>query len=781
MEQQQFSVSVREMISNTMQAGDIHTFFLSSSRAVDGIKAHQAVQNHAGDNYEKEVSIEDEIIHEDIELKVTGRIDGVIDDDCIILDEIKSTHRPVEEIKEDDNPKYWAQVKIYGYMYCKKNQLSGIYLQLTYYELGKKRQKKFKNHYTIDTLKQFYDEITGRYIAWLKQCQEWKRTRNKSIEVLEFPFRHLREGQKKLMGSVYKTITTGERLFVRAPTGTGKTIGTLYPAIKALQQGYGDKIFYLTAKTIGKEAASKALDILEKQGLQIKRIVITAKDKICLNGIKKCDPNYCPYAKGHYDRLREPLNEMLESVNNYNRETIVKYARQYQLCPYELSLDLALYCDCIICDYNYMFDLTARLRRFFEEVKEDYIILIDEAHNLVNRARDMYSSVIEKTTILALKKLIKEKDKTLYKYFNQLNQALIEIRHQHVLKETEYMVENEMPESLVDILRGIVFRIEKLFSGLKDWDHIDSLLDFYFLSYDFIKKSELYNDKYRTYYEKVKSNIKVKMFCIDPSENLSNCMEKVKALIFFSATLIPMNYFVKLLYNKKSYGLVLESPFEQKNLCLISNHTVSTKYRNRASTYHRVCVSIYSTAQSKKGNYLVFFPSYDYMHQVHQRFMEQYEESQLETIVQDRNLSEQGKELFLTEFDKDRDNTLIAFAVLGGNFGEGIDLVGEKLSGAIIVGVGLPMICFERNLIKDYFNDNNHSGYSYAYLYPGFNKVMQAAGRVIRTEKDKGVVVLIDERYGYKSYQSIFPKEWKHMQYVHEKQLDKIIQAFWRD
>ncbi len=775
-------ISVRELIEFVLRSGDIRSVFLSSSRAVDGIKAHQKIQKRFAkeyESYEAEVSIHDTVIMEGISLKLSGRIDGIISDGEIpIIDEIKSVARDLIYIEEDYNQLHWAQGKMYGYMYANEHGLEQIDVQLTYVELGSYAIKQFKKTYTIQKLEDFYLDTIKLYVIFAKEIATYNEIKEKSIEALQFPFGDYRRGQRKLVSSVYRVILENEKLYARAPTGIGKTIGTLFPAIKTLPKHSG-KIFYLTAKTIGRDVAEKAMKLLEDHGLIMKRVLITAKDKVCLNDEKKCDSEYCPYAKGHFDRINDALSTMMRETYHYSREVILEYAERYRVCPYELSLDVSLFSDAIICDYNYAFDPSAVLKRFFVEGNGRYIFLIDEAHNLVDRARSMYSAVMSKKAILDLKRKIKDKDKVLHRYLNKMNQFMIEKRH--ACEEKGHIVVEYYSEDFVDLLRGILYRTEKIFPQLGKWEHMDDLLTFYFDTYDFVKKIELYDDRYVTYYEKMKDEVLMRIYCIDPSFNLKTYMDNAKTTVLFSATLTPMDYFVKILGgNEKNYGLTLEPPFEADNLCLLVNKTVSTKYKDRKHTYNKVVDTIRYTVDGKKGNYMVFFPSYQYMEDVYERFVEGMNEEATIAMRQERGLSEAEKEAFLQAFHEERDETLVAFAVLGGMFGEGIDLKGETLSGAIIVGVGLPSICLERDLIKEHFDSRSGNGFQYAYMYPGMNKVMQAAGRVIRTSSDVGIVVLIDQRFGHSYYRGIFPPEWNHMKYItSDKVLENTVDEFW--
>lgn len=789
MKKYKIKISVREIVEFVLKTGDINTVFLSSSRAVDGIKVHQKIQKKFAKEYKAydvEAVIGHTVLIDGITIEITGRVDGIIHDGEIpIIDEIKSVGRDVMSIEEDNNLLHWAQGKMYAYMYAMAHSLDEIMVQLTYVELGSYTVKQFKKTFNLIELETFFMNIIQQYLVFAKKMAAYNEIKEESIQSLKFPFEDYRAGQRKLMTSVYKVIRDEEKLFARAPTGIGKTMGTIFPAVKSLMQ-HPAKIFYLTAKTIGRDVAEKSFDLLEENGLMLKRITITAKDKICLNDERKCDSSYCSYAKGHFDRINDALSALIDATHSYNREVIMAYAERFQVCPYELTLDLSLYCDCIICDYNYAFDPSIVLRRYFVEdngwifgEKCKIVFLIDEAHNLVDRARSMYSATLSKKAILELKKKLKGKDDSLHRYLTQMNQFMIEKRH--ACEDDGHVVEKNYSDEFVDLLRGVVYRTEKIFPQLVEWEHMDQLLEFYFGVYDFIRKVELYDERYVTYYEKIRDEVEMKIYCLDPSFNLKKYMDNAQAAVLFSATLTPMDYYAKILGgDEKNYGLTIESPFDPKNLCLIINNSISTKYKNREATYHKVVETITHAINGKKGNYIAFFPSYLYMEEVYQRFVETIDQEAVTAMIQERGLSEKEKEAFLETFQEESDQTLIAFAVLGGMFGEGIDLKGEKLSGAIIIGVGLPSIGLERDLIKQHFDQQSNNGFQYAYIYPGMNKVMQAAGRVIRTDKDIGLVVLIDERFGYNDYKGLFPLEWQHVKYLsNNASIQNHINAFW--
>jgi DNA excision repair protein ERCC-2 len=760
-------MAVRELVDFTLRSGDIKPTFLSSKRAVDGTKAHTRYQKKMiklyGDDYVPEVSFSHEYQDgEDIVL-ISGRMDGVDFSEDICIDEIKSTHADLADISEPSEM-HLAQVKLYAYFYAAEHGLDEIDYKVIYIELEKHKDKSFAYHADIDSLEAFFVDVMERYMSFYRKVLAYERKAKESIESTVFPFGDFRVGQKTLMKRVYETIEGRETLFARAPTGIGKTIGTLYPALKTFGRDKTDKIFYLTAKTIGKKVAIDTLKILKEHGLDVKFLLITAKEKCCTNETFACNPDECSFANGHYDRVNDAIVDLYDHEDCFTADVIEEYAIKHQVCPYEFTLDMALFSSVIVCDYNYAFDPQAMLKRFFSEGTGRYSLLIDEAHNLIDRGRSMYSAEFSKSRVLEIRRLIKPIDNRLYNYMGKINTFLLDKRKtlDDTIKGT--VVEDEEPIDMSHLIKNVQGRIEKIFAKHQKWEGMPDLLDFYFECIAFNKILELYGPHYVTYYEKQKSDLRVKLFCLNPGVNIQNTLKMVYGTTFFSATLSPMSYYQGLLcQDEEAKSLTLGSPFPLENLNLLINDRISTKYVDRPESIEPIIESIHGMIKEKLGHYIVYFPSYRYMMDV----LEAYEPVVDELLVIQRpGQTEQEKEMFVEAFHDVTDQTKIGFAVMGGMFGEGIDLTGDKLSGVIIVGVGLPMICFERDIIKNYFAEENHMGFEYAYVYPGMNKVMQSAGRVIRTMKDKGVVLLIDTRFRRRDYQSLYPYEWRHRKFV---------------
>ncbi|KGM98204.1 ATP-dependent DNA helicase [Clostridium botulinum] len=780
-EKDTIKVSVRSLVEFVLRFGDLVSTFTRSTRNVDAIKVHQKLQKSGGEGYIPEVPLTYTVKKEDITLEIGGRADGIIkNDNNITIDEIKTTTRPLELIDENYNLIHWAQAKCYGFIYCKNNNLQSINIQITYYEMDTKEIKRFKKKFNFIELQEFFFHIVNKYIYWAKNLKEFINIRDKSIKTLSFPFQSYRKGQRKLAVGVYKTIVEGKKFFAEAPTGIGKTMATLFPSIKAIGEGYTSKIFYLTAKTITRTAAENAIENMRNQGLKIKSVTLTAKDKVCFSKDEGCDPEFCEFAKGHFDRINNAIYDIYKE-DIFSREIIEKYSKKHKVCPFEFSLELCNVADCIICDYNYVFDPRVYLKQFFSDGKSDFTLLIDEGHNLVDRAREMFSAEINKKEILKLKKDTNKSAKTVSKVLNKINSLMIDLRKKCEVN-SNILVDKDVHKEVIPHLREFSYVCEKWILENKNTNESfkEDLLNFYFKALAFIRTYEYYDERYITYAEKEKDDLKLKLFCLDPSHLIEESMKRGKATIVFSATLMPMDYYIDILGgSQEDYRLKLQSPFNRENICLIMDNNISTKFKMREFTYDNIVSDIEGVIRSKIGNYLVFFPSYKYMNEVYDRFIENNIEAKV--IRQESYMSEEDREKFLNNFCENPKETLVSFAVMGGLFSEGIDLTHDRLIGTIIVSVGLPQVCLERNIISDYFKDKKGKGFEYAYMYPGMNKVMQAAGRVIRTEKDKGIILLIDERFRFKSYFDLFPREWRDIAQISgfQEVKDKAID-FWQ-
>ena len=777
MEQDEIILSVKDLVEFALLSGDLSSEYMGRSRGVEGTKAHQKLQRSYGRDYTPEVSMKHSLIFNNLRFTIRGRADGIFSEgDSIVVDEIKTTTREIVDEEDMGKEMHWGQVKCYAYFYCLEENLEEIIIQLTYYNLHSEEIIKYRRTSTLKELEEFFMGLIESYYSWAKITRGWIIKRQESIKELGFPFERYRSGQRDLAVAVYKTIREEKKLFAQAPTGIGKTMSTIFPAIKAMGEGLVAKVFYLTAKTITRQAAEDAFTKLRIRGLSIKTIIVTAKDKICFEKDAACTPEECIYARGYFDRLRAAMADIYEGEDSFSRERIEKYALKHKICPFEFSLELTTWADCIICDYNYVFDPQVYLKRFFMDNQDKYVFLIDEAHNLVDRSREMFSAELLKTPFLEMKKRLKGNGGKIIRVLTKINTEFLNFKKRCV--EGSLILE-EAPFKLINHLKKLIEVTEPWLLENKKDKHYEVVLELYFDAIAFCKIAEGYDERYITYSYTEKSDIKVKMLCLDPSKLLGEAMNRAVSTILFSATLTPLDYFKEILGGKEEdYCLKLASPYSHNNLCLMVANGISTKYNKRQASYGAIGEYIYKFINAKPGNYLVFFPSHQYLRALMEIMETKYPD--MKVLVQEPQMTEEEREIYLSSFTNEGKGNKVGFAVMGGIFSEGIDLVGDSLLGAIIIGVGLPQINFETDIIKAYFENQKQKGYQYAYMFPGMNKVLQAAGRVIRTENDKGAVLLIDERFTTSEYLKLFPKEWQHYQRVNNADnMNKKLALFW--
>lgn len=864
---EEIRVSVRELVEFILRSGDIdNRHHASPEQAMqEGGRIHRMIQRRMGSEYQAEVSLR--YIHPtaDYRLVLEGRADGVIDKpEGVTIDEIKGTYR---ELAYMNGPVqvHLAQAKVYAAMYLhafRDRELSEIHVQMTYCHMETEEIRYFRYSYAVQEIQQWFGELIRSYLKWADYQFQWKRRRDASIRRMEFPF-HYREGQKELVTYVYQTIYHGKKLFLEAPTGVGKTISTVFPAVKAMERGMGQKLFYLTAKTITRTVAEDTFTLLRDKGLCFKSVILTAKEKICFMENTECNPEYCPYAKGHYDRINAAIYDLLIHEDGFSRELVETYAAKHQVCPFEMCLDMSLFADAVICDYNYLFDPHVYLKRFFAEgVKGNYLFLIDEAHNLLERGREMYSAVMVKEDILALKNSLQKiqteeegrkkgrkmqpreelfaledyTDSALFEpdlsasdamaISNQVQSAGAQNRKRgrsvlvsrgfaaRMIRQLEncnkemLALKRECEESRVveqiDSLTSLLLHLQgTIESYLEEQEEAElpekeELLEFYFNLAHFLEIYELMDEKYVKYTQLCDDGkFLLKLFCVDPSNNLKECMKRGRSTILFSATFLPIQYYKALLGGEESdYEVYANSVFNPEKRALFIAEDVTSKYTRRSDAeFYRIAGYIDEIVKNRHGNYMVFCPSYAFMREIYERYQEHFADKTKECILQSEYMSEEDREAFLARFRGNEDcdlgaficmdiemedeKTLIAFCVLGGIFSEGIDLKEDSLIGAIIVGTGLPQVCYERELLKQYFDEDGQNGFDYAYRYPGMNKVLQAAGRVIRTVEDIGIVALLDERFLQYAYLRMFPREWAGYERVNCGSIAKRVERFW--
>lgn len=871
---EEIRISVRNFVEFLLRTGDIDNRIQSAPENAmqEGSRIHRMIQKRMGAEYRSEVSLRYTHPAEQYILVVEGRADGIVHTDKeVFIDEIKGTYRDVYRMKQPV-PVHVAQAKCYAYIYSLQQELSEIRVRMTYCNMETEDIRHFYEDYTFIELEEWFQGLVTEYRKWSDEAWQWKSIRQESLESLEFPFPY-RDGQRELVSYVYQTIYHGRKLFVEAPTGVGKTISTVFPSLKAMGKGMGDKLFYLTAKTITRTVAEDTFALLREKGLRFKSVILTAKEKICFCEQTECNPEHCPYAKGHYDRINGALYDLLIHEESYTREKIEEYAMKHQVCPFEFCLDMTLFADGVICDYNYLFDPHVYLKRFFGDGNSGkYLFLIDEAHNLLDRGREMYSATLIKEDFLALKQEIKQtvmseiaensgksgiKGQMTLELTNASNKMpwdmdeselagnLLQLKKQQ--KETSEPAEDSPKRKLhggksifvkdgygerliyhldkcnkellamkrecenyciVEEIDDFVNALQRLYAVFSDYleeqEEIklpirESLLEFYFAVSHFLMIYERLDNHYIKYTRlDEEGTFFLKLFCVNPAENLKECMQRGKSSVLFSATFLPIQYYKSLLGGEEQdYEVYAKSVFHPEKRSLLIAGDVTSKYTRRSDEeYFNIARYIDEIVKCRQGNYMVFCPSYSFLQRIYELYMQYFGDDTKECMIQQDYMSEEDREDFLARFrgneacdlqaeiDMDiefdtESTTLIGFCVLGGIFSEGIDLKNDSLIGAIIVGTGLPQVCYERELLKNYFDERGENGFDYSYRYPGMNKVLQAAGRVIRTAEDIGIVALLDERFLQYSYRRMFPREWEHFERVSVNTIADKVERFW--
>ena len=777
-EEKTITISVRNLVEFVLRSGDLdnrRTSQADRDAMQAGSRIHRKIQKQMGAGYQAEVKLSCQIEEEGFIFRVEGRADGILTEPSgVTIDEIKGVYRSLVHM-EGPEPVHLAQAMCYAYFYSKQVELPSISVQVTYCNIETEEIRRFREEHSYEELEQWFSGLLHEYVKWARYLYHHGLRRDESIRELPFPYEY-REGQKELAVAVYRSIARGKNLYIQAPTGIGKTLSVVYPALKAVGEGLGEKIFYLTAKTITRTVAEETFSILRERGLYFTSVTVTAKEKLCVLEKPDCNPDACPRAKGHFDRVNDAVYEIIHREREITREVILRYAGEYQVCPFEFCLDITNWCDGVICDYNYVFDPNVRLKRYFADgAKGNHLFLIDEAHNLVSRAREMYSAALIKEDVLAAKRLIKDRNRKLTRAMDRVNKLLLEMKREC---DGYGLLESVAP--LAQVLAGMQGELEEFLEENPVFEDRESLLEFYFQVRDFLMVYELTDERYRMYSElREDGTFMVRLFCVNPAGNLSACLEQGRSAVFFSATLLPVNYYKELFTgNTEEYAVYANSPFDRKNRLLLVASDVSSKYTRRTRReYERVAEYIRRIAGGRAGNYMVFLPSYQYL----ERIREVFEElgTGFDWAVQKSRMNEREREEFLEQFETERKRPFVALCVMGGVFSEGIDLKEERLIGAIIVGTGLPQVNTEQEILKQYFDGTGKRGFDFAYQYPGMNKVLQAAGRVIRTAQDRGVIALLDERFLYEGCRSLFPREWADFQVVNLGSVEGEVGRFW--
>ncbi len=776
----QIRLSVRAFVEFLLRSGDLdnrRNAFADKEAMQKGSRIHRKIQKAMPVGYRAEVPLIYEKKYDEFTLRIEGRADGIwTEPEGVTIDEIKGIYMDLEQLTAPI-PVHLAQAKCYAYIYSLQNHLETIAVQMTYCNLDSEEKKYFRETYTQNELDLWFSGLVDEYYKWAKFQYDWRQLRNRSMQGLEFPFPY-RDGQRELVQGIYRTILRKKQLFVQAPTGIGKTMCTVFPSVRAVGEGLAEQIFYLTAKTIARTVAEEAFQILKARGLKYKVITITAKEKLCICDEAECNPQHCPRAKGHFDRVNDAVFEILNQEDIYTRERLLEHSEKWQVCPYEMCLDIASWCDAVICDYNYVFDPDVKLKRFFGEgVKGEYLFLIDEAHNLVDRGRDIFSAALYKEDFLAMKRIAKLFDKKLERLTDRCNKKLLEYK-----RECDGCRVMESISDFVLPLLGLMSELETCLETLRDEELRRQVLEFYFQVRSFLMIYELVDENYVIYAQHEEDGrFKIKLFCVNPAANIQECLDRGRSTVFFSATLLPVQYYKKLLSTREDdYAVYVDSPFCQEKRCLILCRDVSSRYTRRNETeYRKIAAYIHAAASAKAGNYMAFFPSYRLMEDVLSVYRSEFAGENVEILVQGTGMTEVQREEFLGKFQEKNDRSLVGFCVMGGIFSEGIDLAGEKLIGAVVIGTGIPQIGQERELLKEFYDKKGENGFDYAYRFPGMNKVLQSAGRVIRTREDVGVILLLDDRFCTREYEMLFPREWAERTTATLPAVPGILQSFW--
>ena len=820
---------IRQLVEFLLRTGSIDSRFTGFDRANEGARIHRKLQKAAGEGYQAEVFLSAERTAAGIGFTIEGRADGIFTDETgtVTIDEIKTTAVPFEEITEDRNPCHWAQGMVYGAIYSAQQNLAGLAVRLTYYQIDTDQIRRFTRRFTRSELEQFLQQLLTQYAPWAQRQLNWATRRAQSLAALQFPFASYRPGQRALAGEIYRACRTGKdadhkggtRVFCQAPTGIGKTMSALFPALKAMGEGCGEKLFYLTARNTTQAAAEDAIARLQaaQTGLALRSVTLTAKEKACLHpdaeGHPACLPALCPYANGYYDRVKDALASLLDSTGRFDRAALADTARQFSVCPFELGLDLSEWCDVIIGDYNYLFDPVVHLRRFFDTAG-DWLFLIDEAHNLPDRARAMYSAQFCKSSLTEARRALGKGKSSLKTALTKADRLFLDVRRACVqaaprrgteaspdeeplqvslladkaevafaLPEPLFAQDGtvflqELPAALPGVLRAVQAPLQDwLEANAEDPAHA-KLLELYFALQDIARAADRYDSHFVTQLTARGSELELHLLCLDPAPFVDASLSAGRSAALFSATLTPPGYYRSVLGCQEARAVALPSPFPQENLGLYCLPGISTRYRHREASVPAVADALAALARGKTGNYLAFFPSYAYLQQVYTDFTARYPE--IGTLVQERSLDDAARAAFLARFTPHPEHTLLGFCVMGGIFGEGVDLVGDRLIGCAIVGVGLPQVNPQQEMLRRYYQAQSGTGFDYAYRYPGMNKVLQAAGRVVRTPQDKGVVLLLDDRFAQPDTTRLFPPHWQHIRYLSGTgELTQTLEQFW--
>lgn len=783
-------ISARELADLSSRGGSLGGGSGDSATSAEGRELHKLLAAAQGEGFKAEVPISADFRSGNITYRISGRADGVREGDVPTVVEFKTvTHSAFPRASSRLGR---AQIMIYAACLAISKNYERVATSLVISTPDGEQVKSSERIYTVGELELALHAFISKIAPRAANESESMLKTHPELSGLKFPHAELREGQRELISSVASAVKGGKRLFAQAPTGIGKTISVLYGTARAMGQSDIRRIFYLTAKASTRREAYAAAGRLASAGAGLRTMVLTAKEQICPRKSGTdfvCDPDHCPLAKGYYDRASAAIESLTSSYKGYPAGVISQTAAKFGVCPHELSLDLSEYCDIIICDYNYAFDPAVKLRRYFGDgayCGGRNVFLIDEAHNLPERARDIFSASLTRADVEKFREAV-GCEPSLISALDALDSAMRRagelceenMQERDGIRCGYYFNRDPLPE-LDDAVSRALERADLFyFSHRTDLPLASAASRFRGVCKKWQDAAENFDERYRTYIEKIGEDVSLKLFCLDPSARLDDALGEAYSSVFFSATLTPADYFSDILGGgKNSRSVSLPSPFPRENLGLIAFSAVSTRFEDRDRSYKKIAGAIAATVAAKRGNYIVYFPSYKYMQSVTDIFTARY--PNVPVAIQRSGMTRQEREEFLSFFEEDEGRLRVGFCVLGGSFSEGVDLPGSRLIGTLIVGVGLPGLSAERNIIRDYFENRDECGYDYAYTYPGMNSVLQAAGRVIRRPEDRGVVILIDDRYREEKYRALYPPHWDGMRFAEDiPALQSELAEFW--
>jgi DNA excision repair protein ERCC-2 len=746
-----YRVAVRELCEFTAKAGDLDLRFTPSPTAQEGIAGHRTVAARRGPQYQAEVALSG-VFHE---LRIRGRADGY-DAALNQLEEIKTYRGDLSSLPANHRQLHWAQAKVYGWLLCQQMQLAEVNLALVYFNIISEQETLIQQRFTAAELQAFFEIQAGIFLQWARQELAHRDARDRGLSALKFPHAGFRTGQRVLAESVYKAVSTGRCLMAQAPTGIGKTIGTVFPMLKAAPTRKLDKVFFLTAKTPGRKLALDALSVIGRSApeLSLRVLEMVARDKACEYPDKACHGDSCPLAKGFYDRLPAARSEAM--IKPWlDQAGVREVALGHQVCPYYLSQELARWSDVVIADYNYYFDLSGMLFGLSQFNQWRVAVLVDEAHNMVERTRSMYSATLDQYSMNQVRQSAPEPVKKALQRLNRDWNAL------HKEQVAPYQAYAATPAKFLNSLNLCITAFGDYFN---EHPHAANgeLQSFYFEAIQFGRIAELFDEHFLFDISKrdvgSKSLSRLCLRNVVPAGFVRPRLTAAISAVLFSATLNPRHFYRDLLGLPDTTAWVdVESPFQRSQLDVEIVSRISTRYTHRQASLAPIVELMARQFEARPGNYLAFFSSFDYLQQV----ADLMERSHPDVPVwkQSRGMAEAERQAFLERFTPDSQG--IGFAVLGGAFGEGIDLPGARLIGAFIATLGLAQINPVNEQLKQRMSLLFGAGYDYTYLYPGMQKVVQAAGRVIRGLDDRGVVVLIDDRFAERKIQQLLPAWWQ--------------------